>query len=204
MTQPEFICTQHPNPSQVSPLTLNYSAPWWKCGGLAFLVPLPWVDMAPNLCFCFFPSQVKEAMQRIHDRGNIGKLILDVEKTPTPLVSQKQSDPFSSTQQVWSGAGTDGAGGNVPGPGLVEVTSDNQKMAQIRTATNWDKCWKGMENSSGRAFQEQSEGSQERIETMTCVYDKCHLLAVMNRRNSWQKNLINSHAHTWQIDANCL
>lgn len=26
-------------------------------------------------------------MQRIHDRGNIGKLILDVEKTPTPLVT---------------------------------------------------------------------------------------------------------------------
>lgn len=34
-----------------------------------------------------FKSQVKEAMQRIHDRGNIGKLILDVEKSPTPLVS---------------------------------------------------------------------------------------------------------------------
>lgn len=33
--------------------------------------------------------QVKEAMQRIHDRGNIGKLILDVEKAPTPLVSAK-------------------------------------------------------------------------------------------------------------------
>lgn len=33
-----------------------------------------------------FSSQVKEAMQRIHDRGNIGKLILDVEKSPTPLV----------------------------------------------------------------------------------------------------------------------
>lgn len=33
----------------------------------------------------FYP-QVKEAMQRVHDRGNIGKLILDVEKSPTPLV----------------------------------------------------------------------------------------------------------------------
>ncbi|KAI4891422.1 hypothetical protein NFI96_026960, partial [Prochilodus magdalenae] len=32
-------------------------------------------------------EEVKEAMQRIHDRGNIGKLILDVEKSPTPLVS---------------------------------------------------------------------------------------------------------------------
>lgn len=36
--------------------------------------------------FFSFNSQVKEAMQRIHDRGNIGKLILDVEKSPTPLV----------------------------------------------------------------------------------------------------------------------
>lgn len=35
--------------------------------------------------------QVKEAMQRIHDRGNIGKLILDVEKSPTPLV---KNNPF--------------------------------------------------------------------------------------------------------------
>uniref|UniRef100_A0AAQ5YPU5 Enoyl reductase (ER) domain-containing protein n=1 Tax=Amphiprion ocellaris TaxID=80972 RepID=A0AAQ5YPU5_AMPOC len=32
-------------------------------------------------------EEVKEAMQRIHDRGNIGKLILDVEKSPTPLVT---------------------------------------------------------------------------------------------------------------------
>uniref|UniRef100_A0A8C3Y3Y1 Vesicle amine transport 1 like n=1 Tax=Catharus ustulatus TaxID=91951 RepID=A0A8C3Y3Y1_CATUS len=36
-------------------------------------------------------EEVKEAMQRIHDRGNIGKLILDVEKAPTPLVSADQS-----------------------------------------------------------------------------------------------------------------
>lgn len=35
----------------------------------------------------WFYSQVKEAMQRIHDRGNVGKLILDVEKSPTPLVT---------------------------------------------------------------------------------------------------------------------
>lgn len=41
-------------------------------------------------CLSDFVSQVKEAMQRIHDRGNIGKLILDVEKTPTPLVSGMQ------------------------------------------------------------------------------------------------------------------
>uniref|UniRef100_A0A8D0GUA8 Vesicle amine transport 1 like n=1 Tax=Sphenodon punctatus TaxID=8508 RepID=A0A8D0GUA8_SPHPU len=37
-------------------------------------------------------EEVKEAMQRIHDRGNIGKLILDVEKAPTPLSSS--SVPF--------------------------------------------------------------------------------------------------------------
>uniref|UniRef100_A0A8C4Y9B8 Vesicle amine transport 1 like n=1 Tax=Gopherus evgoodei TaxID=1825980 RepID=A0A8C4Y9B8_9SAUR len=36
-------------------------------------------------------EEVKEAMQRIHDRGNIGKLILDVEKAPTPLVSENVS-----------------------------------------------------------------------------------------------------------------
>lgn len=43
-----------------------------------------------------FHFQVKEAMQRIHDRGNIGKLILDVEKTPTPLVTAV----FSGSTQV--------------------------------------------------------------------------------------------------------
>uniref|UniRef100_A0A8C1CT15 Vesicle amine transport 1-like n=2 Tax=Cyprinus carpio TaxID=7962 RepID=A0A8C1CT15_CYPCA len=45
-------------------------------------------------------EEVKEAMQRIHDRGNIGKLILDVEKSPTPLVS----DVFTSTWEVLKGA----------------------------------------------------------------------------------------------------
>ncbi|CAJ0956898.1 unnamed protein product [Ranitomeya imitator] len=39
-------------------------------------------------------EEVKEAMQRIHDRGNIGKLILDVEKAPTPLVSTNFSELF--------------------------------------------------------------------------------------------------------------
>lgn len=51
-----------------------------------------------------FVPQVKEAMQRIHDRGNIGKLILDVEKSPTPLVST-QPWPFFLQKQViykWS------------------------------------------------------------------------------------------------------
>lgn len=43
-------------------------------------------------------------MQRIHDRGNIGKLILDVEKTPTPLVSQKaeESGQFNIRGSYWA------------------------------------------------------------------------------------------------------
>lgn len=40
-----------------------------------------------EMLFLVVDLQVKEAMQRIHDRGNIGKLILDVEKSPTPLVT---------------------------------------------------------------------------------------------------------------------
>ncbi|KAJ6666068.1 hypothetical protein lerEdw1_000972 [Lerista edwardsae] len=40
-------------------------------------------------------EEVKEAMQRIHDRGNIGKLILDVEKTPTPLQMANDSTETS-------------------------------------------------------------------------------------------------------------
>lgn len=46
------------------------------------------VSQQLSLLIVVFYSQVKEAMQRIHDRGNIGKLILDVEKTPTPLVTE--------------------------------------------------------------------------------------------------------------------
>lgn len=53
--------------------------------------------------FSFF--QVKEAMQRIHDRGNIGKLILDVEKAPTPLVSEKLC--IHSAQSHWLKQGGD-------------------------------------------------------------------------------------------------
>lgn len=52
-------------------------------------------------------SQVKEAMQRIHDRGNIGKLILDVEKTPTPLVSGMQRNPPGSTPKANGSSGVD-------------------------------------------------------------------------------------------------
>lgn len=45
------------------------------------------VQLVESRLIVVFYSQVKEAMQRIHDRGNIGKLILDVEKSPTPLVT---------------------------------------------------------------------------------------------------------------------
>lgn len=64
--------------SGLATMNVDPSAPWWAAGGLA----------TSHLTSAFVSlSQVKEAMQRIHDRGNIGKLILDVEKTPTPLVS---------------------------------------------------------------------------------------------------------------------
>lgn len=100
-------CTDHSvwvpqpnlNPSQVLPLNLNHSALWWASSGLVFPGPLHSWEVSPTLCFRFSVTQVKEAMQRIHDRGNIGKLILDVEKTPTPLVSQKQRDPSRPTRQ---------------------------------------------------------------------------------------------------------
>lgn len=83
-------------------MNVDPSAPWWAAGGLA----------TSHLTSAFVSlSQVKEAMQRIHDRGNIGKLILDVEKTPTPLVSQ-QWNPFSSTHQGLQGAGTGEVEGN--------------------------------------------------------------------------------------------
>lgn len=76
---------------------------WWlSCAGRRYFSgrtsSLLWTSHLTRASI-FFLSQVKEAMQRIHDRGNIGKLILDVEKTPTPLVSQKQGDPLSSTQE---------------------------------------------------------------------------------------------------------
>ncbi|XP_036391723.1 synaptic vesicle membrane protein VAT-1 homolog-like [Megalops cyprinoides] len=37
-------------------------------------------------------EEVKEAMQRIHERGNIGKLILDMEKSPTPLMANDSTE----------------------------------------------------------------------------------------------------------------
>lgn len=81
-------------------------------------------------------SQVKEAMQRIHDRGNIGKLILDVEKTPTPLVSQKQRHPFTSTPEGLSGAGTGGMEGSTGSPllgwGWWGETRGNETNVQVR------------------------------------------------------------------------
>ncbi|XP_044205383.1 synaptic vesicle membrane protein VAT-1 homolog-like isoform X2 [Thunnus albacares] len=44
-------------------------------------------------------EEVKEAMQRIHDRGNIGKLILDVEKTPTPLMASDSTETSEAGEE---------------------------------------------------------------------------------------------------------
>uniref|UniRef100_A0A3P8X0V4 Vesicle amine transport 1-like n=1 Tax=Cynoglossus semilaevis TaxID=244447 RepID=A0A3P8X0V4_CYNSE len=44
-------------------------------------------------------EEVKEAMQRIHDRGNIGKLILDVEKTPTPLMASDSTETSETGEE---------------------------------------------------------------------------------------------------------
>nr|KAF6319015.1 vesicle amine transport 1 like [Pipistrellus kuhlii] len=44
-------------------------------------------------------EEVKEAMQRIHDRGNIGKLILDVEKTPTPLMANDSTETSEAGEE---------------------------------------------------------------------------------------------------------
>lgn len=38
-------------------------------------------------------------MQRIHDRGNIGKLILDVEKTPTPLMANDSTETSEAGEE---------------------------------------------------------------------------------------------------------
>ncbi|XP_074522136.1 synaptic vesicle membrane protein VAT-1 homolog-like [Halichoeres trimaculatus] len=44
-------------------------------------------------------EEVKEAMQRIHDRVNIGKLILDVEKTPTPLMANDSTETSEAGEE---------------------------------------------------------------------------------------------------------
>ncbi|KAM4630349.1 synaptic vesicle membrane protein VAT-1 homolog-like [Polymixia lowei] len=44
-------------------------------------------------------EEVKEAMQRIHDRGNIGKLILDMEKTPTPLMASDSTETSEAGEE---------------------------------------------------------------------------------------------------------
>ncbi|XP_041123400.1 synaptic vesicle membrane protein VAT-1 homolog-like isoform X2 [Polyodon spathula] len=44
-------------------------------------------------------EKVKEAMQRIHDRGNIGKLILDVEKSPTPLMANDSTETSEAGEE---------------------------------------------------------------------------------------------------------
>lgn len=79
---------------------LSCSALWWKAGGLTFPSPFSRSGISLMNASVFLVSQVKEAMQRIHDRGNIGKLILDVEKTPTPLVSGMQRKLPGSTPKA--------------------------------------------------------------------------------------------------------
>ncbi|XP_020797368.1 synaptic vesicle membrane protein VAT-1 homolog-like [Boleophthalmus pectinirostris] len=44
-------------------------------------------------------EEVKEAMQRIHDRGNIGKLILDVDKPPTPLMASDSTETSEAGEE---------------------------------------------------------------------------------------------------------
>ncbi|XP_076012157.1 synaptic vesicle membrane protein VAT-1 homolog-like [Genypterus blacodes] len=44
-------------------------------------------------------EEVKEAMQRVHDRGNIGKLILDVEKSPTPLMASDSTETSEAGEE---------------------------------------------------------------------------------------------------------
>ncbi|XP_019954223.1 synaptic vesicle membrane protein VAT-1 homolog-like [Paralichthys olivaceus] len=44
-------------------------------------------------------EEVKEAMQRIHDRGNIGKLILDMEKSPTPLMASDSTETSEAGEE---------------------------------------------------------------------------------------------------------
>ncbi|KAM8893492.1 synaptic vesicle membrane protein VAT-1 homolog-like isoform 2-T2 [Spinachia spinachia] len=44
-------------------------------------------------------EEVKEAMQRIHDRGNIGKLILDFEKSPTPLMAGDSTETSEAGEE---------------------------------------------------------------------------------------------------------
>ncbi|KAK2514904.1 hypothetical protein Q9233_014688 [Columba guinea] len=49
--------------------------------------------------YCCELRKVKEAMQRIHDRGNIGKLILDVEKAPTPLMANDSTETSEAGEE---------------------------------------------------------------------------------------------------------
>ncbi|KAM9817407.1 synaptic vesicle membrane protein VAT-1 homolog-like [Neosynchiropus ocellatus] len=52
-------------------------------------------------------EEVKEAMQRIHDRGNIGKLILDIEKTPTPLMASDSTETSEAGEEEEEPEGDD-------------------------------------------------------------------------------------------------
>ncbi|GCB64729.1 hypothetical protein scyTo_0000320, partial [Scyliorhinus torazame] len=53
-------------------------------------------------------EEVKEAMQRIHDRGNIGKLILDVEKSPTPLMANDSTETSEAGEEEEDHEGDNG------------------------------------------------------------------------------------------------
>lgn len=111
MTQSIYF---HPGSQSISGLAANLEPQRPHVGGGWFGFST-WATSHPISASVFLLVQVKEAMQRIHDRGNIGKLILDVEKTPTPLVSQTQRDPFSSARQGLSDAGTGGGEGSTGG-----------------------------------------------------------------------------------------
>ncbi|KAL6083726.1 hypothetical protein STEG23_034874, partial [Scotinomys teguina] len=65
---------------------------------------IPWLTTDRNVSSkgsptLFWMLSVKEAMQRIHDRGNIGKLILDVEKTPTPLMANDSTETSEAGEE---------------------------------------------------------------------------------------------------------
>uniref|UniRef100_A0A8C6SSH5 Vesicle amine transport 1-like n=1 Tax=Neogobius melanostomus TaxID=47308 RepID=A0A8C6SSH5_9GOBI len=52
-------------------------------------------------------EEVKEAMQRIHDRGNIGKLILDLDKPPTPLMASDSTETSEAGEEEEETEGDD-------------------------------------------------------------------------------------------------
>ncbi|KAL4630260.1 synaptic vesicle membrane protein VAT-1-like [Arapaima gigas] len=59
-------------------------------------------------------EEVTEAMQRIHDRGNVGKLILDVEKFPTPLMASDSTESSEAGEDEEDQEGDDDDKERVP------------------------------------------------------------------------------------------